>query len=436
VPVTPRGSGFGYVGGCVPVRGGIALSVARMNGIKEINFADGVAVWTGVITADLQGEARKRGLFYPPDPASMKDCSIGGNIATKPGGPRCLKYGVTRNYVLGLEVVSRMAGFLRSGARTHKNKTGSTSSACLSERGIARRRHEATLRLLPLPPARASLSASFQTFREVRQRGSGDLSCGLPSGRLGNSRRLHLALTLGKHCGRAIVPDGEGHVLVDLDGQPPASGRKRNMLSTLLSRIGALRVEKAFGETACERPLGTSPEILRVTPKATGLTKLNEDITVPRSRLVDLAEFAARLRKKHGFPVACFGHAGDGNIHTNIMAANYHSDPAIKRRVDVALDELSSRSLRGAASLPANMHSAWRKCRVATGHIQCEPPVHADLKAALIRKAFSTPANSSPSSAPQANCTLRSFPRTAVAMSYSVVPLRRCRVCPRLCGIG
>src|SRR5205085_12371833 len=96
IPVTPRGAGVGYVGGCVPVRGGIALSVARMNRIREINFADGVAVvQPGVITAELQAQARKRGLFYPPDPASMKECSIGGNIATNAGGPRCLKYGVT-----------------------------------------------------------------------------------------------------------------------------------------------------------------------------------------------------------------------------------------------------------------------------------------------------------------------------------------------------
>src|SRR5271163_4678010 len=106
IPVTPRGSGYGYVGGCVPAQGGIALSLARMNRIKEIAVADGVAVVEpGVITGDLQREVRDCRLFYPPDPASLKNSSIGGNIATNAGGPRCLKYGVTRNYVLGLEVV-------------------------------------------------------------------------------------------------------------------------------------------------------------------------------------------------------------------------------------------------------------------------------------------------------------------------------------------
>src|SRR5207248_1401518 len=106
VPLTARGAGFGYVGGCVAAKKGIALSLIRMNRIKEINFADAVAVVeSGVITADLKSAARAQRLFYPPDPASMKDCSIGGNIATNAGGPRCLKYGVTRNYVIGLEVV-------------------------------------------------------------------------------------------------------------------------------------------------------------------------------------------------------------------------------------------------------------------------------------------------------------------------------------------
>src|SRR5207253_7967924 len=105
IPVTARGAGFGYVGGCVPVRGGIALSLARMNRIKEISFSDSIAiVEPGVITAELQTRAREQELFYPPDPASKKDCSMGGNVATNAGGPRCLKYGVTRNYVIGLEV--------------------------------------------------------------------------------------------------------------------------------------------------------------------------------------------------------------------------------------------------------------------------------------------------------------------------------------------
>lgn len=164
IPVTPRGAGIGYVGGCVPVRGGIALSVARMNRIKEVHFADGVAVVEpGVITGVLQAEARRQGLFYPPDPASLKECSLGGNIATNAGGPRCLKYGVTRQYVLGLEVVLSSGEILRTGSRTHKNKTGfDLVGLFVGSEGLLGIVTEATLRLLPLPPARATLSSTLR----------------------------------------------------------------------------------------------------------------------------------------------------------------------------------------------------------------------------------------------------------------------------------
>src|ERR1043166_1787227 len=169
IPVTARGGGFGYVGGCVPVRGGIALSLIRMNRIKEINFADAVAiVEPGVFTADLKARARAQKLFYPPDPASMKDCTIGGNVATNAGGPRCLKYGVTRNYVIGLEVVPSNGDRPRPGGRRHKNKTGfDLIGLFVGSEGMLGIVTEITLRLLPLPPARATLSAAFASAAQA-----------------------------------------------------------------------------------------------------------------------------------------------------------------------------------------------------------------------------------------------------------------------------
>ena len=173
IPVTARGAGYGYVGGCVPVRGGIALSLARMNRIKEINFADAIAiVEPGVITAELQAKVREQKLFYPPDPASKKDCSIGGNVATNAGGPRCLKYGVTRNYVAGLEVVLASGEILRTGGRVHKNKTGfDLIGLFVGSEGMLGVVTEITLKLLPMPPARATLSASFA--KHARSGGDG-----------------------------------------------------------------------------------------------------------------------------------------------------------------------------------------------------------------------------------------------------------------------
>src|SRR6202171_575830 len=168
-PVTARGAGCGYVGGCVPVRKGIALSLMRMNRIKEISFADAIAiVEPGAITSDLKAAARAKKLFYPPDPASMKDCSIGGNIATNAGGPRCLKYGVTRNYVTGLEVVLASGEVLRTGGRVHKNKTGfDLIGLFVGSEGMLGVVTEVTLKLLPMPPARATLSASFASMKEA-----------------------------------------------------------------------------------------------------------------------------------------------------------------------------------------------------------------------------------------------------------------------------
>src|SRR5208337_1601057 len=163
IPVTPRGAGHGYVGGCVPVRGGIVLSLERMNRIKEINGADFVAVVEpAVVTEKLQAAVEKRGLFYPPDPASRANNFIGGNIATNAGGPRCLKYGVTRDYVLGLEVVLADGTVVRLGGRTHKNKTGFDFPRLFTgSEGTLAVITEATLKLIPLPPFRASLAVGF-----------------------------------------------------------------------------------------------------------------------------------------------------------------------------------------------------------------------------------------------------------------------------------
>src|SRR5213082_881591 len=166
---TRRGAGYGYVGGCVPVQGGIVLSLAQLNRIKEINAADFVAVaQAGVITKNLQDAVEKKGLYYPPDPASRADSFIGGNIATNAGGPRCLKYGVTRDYVLGLEIVLADGTVVRVGGRTHKNKTGfELHRLFVGSEGLLGVVTEATLKLLPLPPFRACLGVGFGAMKHA-----------------------------------------------------------------------------------------------------------------------------------------------------------------------------------------------------------------------------------------------------------------------------
>ncbi len=344
IPVTARGGGFGYVGGCVPARGGIALSLMRMNRIKEISFADAIAiVEPGVITADLKALARAQKLFYPPDPASMKDCTIGGNIATNAGGPRCLKYGVTRNYVIGLEVVLANGEALQTGGRVHKNKTGfDLIGLFVGSEGMLGIVTEITLRLLPLPPARTTLSAAFASAAQAAEAVQEIFAAGfLPSS---VEVADHFTLEAARRdLGKMIVPPGSAHLLVDLDGQEQSVRSEAAAIRELLEKKKPNALETATGEADCEKLWALRREFSN-SLRATGLTKLNQDIVVPRSRLVDLMEFAGTLQAKHGFPIACFGHAGDGNIHVNIMAKDY-GNPEIRQKVDRALDDLFAQVL-------------------------------------------------------------------------------------------
>ena len=345
IPVTARGAGYGYVGSCVPVRKGIALSLMRMNQIKDVSFEDAIAiVEPGVITADLKAAARATKLFYPPDPASMKDCSIGGNIATNAGGPRCLKYGVTRNYVTGLEVVLANGEILRTGGRVHKNKTGfNLIGLFVGSEGMLGVVTEIILRLLPLPPARATLSAAFAKMSQAAAVVQEIFAAGfLPSSlEIADSFTLEAAR---EKIGKAIVPPGNAHLLVDLDGQEESVCSEAEAIRKLLANKKPSALEMATGEEDCEKLWALRREFSN-SLRATGLTKLNEDVVVPRSRIVDLVEFAEKLHAKHGFPIACFGHAGDGNIHINIMADRYNRDAAVREKVEDALDDLFAQVL-------------------------------------------------------------------------------------------
>ena len=338
IPVTARGAGHGYVGGCVPLRGGIALSLARMNRIREIHAGDFVAVvQPGVLTQRLQDAVEARGLFYPPDPASRADCTLGGNIVTNAGGPRCLKYGVTRDYVLGLEVVLADGTVVRLGSRTHKNKTGfDLARFFVGSEGLLGIVTEATLKLLPRPPYRAAIAAGFGSTRDATRAiqsifRAGFLPCAL---------EVADAFTLAaarRRTGSRRLAGCEAHLITELDGQPASVRAELAALEQVVRRHQPRFVQRAHGAAACERIWQIRREFSYAL-RDTGLTKLNEDIAVPRSRLEDLFAFAARLQRKHGLAVACFGHAGDGNIHTNIMVDR--TQPGADDRSRAALDDL------------------------------------------------------------------------------------------------
>ena len=190
IPVTARGAGHGYVGGCVPEEGGIVLCLERMNRIKKIYPEDFVAVAeAGVILQTLQEAVERKGLYYPPDPASRANCSLGGTVATNAGGPRCLRYGVTRDYILGLRAVLADGEVVALGGRTHKNKTGfDLTRLMVGSEGLLGVVTEVTVKLIPLPPSRALLVAGFDSMKAAARVYRSDFSTRFFAQRAGSSR--------------------------------------------------------------------------------------------------------------------------------------------------------------------------------------------------------------------------------------------------------
>ena len=338
LPVTPRGAGHGYVGGCVPVQGGIVLSLAQMNRIKEINPADFVAVvQAGVNTQTLQDKVEKRGLFYPPTQPAGRKVSSAAISSPTPAGHAALNTVSPAITSWGWRLFSPMAAVLRLGGRTHKNKTGfELHRLFVGSEGLLGVVTEATLKLLPLPPFRACLAVGFGFMRAAVRSLHAILAAGfLPAAlELADSFTLAAAYQRTKS---ARLRGCRAHLIVELDGQPRSVRGELRDLRKLIALEKPLFVETGLGAAQCEEVWQIRREFSYAL-RDTGLTKLNEDIVVPRGRLEDLFRFAAQLQKKHGLTVACFGHAGDGNIHTNVMVD--FDQPGAKQRSEAALDEL------------------------------------------------------------------------------------------------
>jgi glycolate oxidase len=349
IPVTARGAGHGYVGGCVPIQGGIVLSLEKMNRIREIHPRDFVAVvQAGVVTAELQRQVQEQGLFYPPDPASRANNSIGGNIATNAGGPRCLKYGVTRDYVLGLEVVLADGTMARLGGRTHKNKTGfDLHRLFVGSEGLLGVVTAATLKLLPHPQTRAVMAVGFGSSRNAIM----TLHDIFAEGFLPAALEIADAFTLAaahKRTGSPRLRGCKAHLIIEVDGRRKSVRSELQELQRIVRANKPRFVEQGIGDRQCEAIWQIRREF-SYSLRDTGLTKLNEDVVVPRGKLADLFAFAAGLQKKHGVAVACFGHAGDGNIHTNLMVD--YTRAGSRARAREALDELFAQIINWQGSI-------------------------------------------------------------------------------------
>ncbi|RYX86492.1 FAD-binding protein [bacterium] len=391
IPLTTRGAGWGYVGGAIASHGGVLLSLDAMNRIVDISRTDFVAhAEAGALTGDIARAAREVGLFYPPDPASLDHCSIGGNIATNAGGPRCLKYGVTRSYVLGLEVVLMDGTILQLGGDTHKNKTGfDVLGLFVGSEGMLGIVTRATLRLLPHPRARHALAAHFPNI-EVAAKAIGAI---LESGILPCALEVADAATL-RHfrAAQGMIPRIEGaHLLIEVDGIEESVRAEAKLLYEILRVSGALACQVAITEAQVEE-LWQMRRSFSASLSATGGAKLNEDIVVPRSKLVELVAFAGELGRKHAIEVACFGHAGDGNIHVNLLLDTPLSPQEAGLRAQPALDELFAQVLAWGGVITGEHGIGIAKARWWPQSVSPEVRLaHTAIKAALDPKGLLNP---------------------------------------------
>jgi glycolate oxidase len=340
-PVVPRGAGTGMSGGSVPVRGGVVLSLERMNRILEIDEKDLLAVVEpGVVTGELQRAVEARGLFYPPDPASHAVCTIGGNVAECAGGLRAVKYGVTKDYVLGLEVVLPTGEIIKTGARTAKSVAGyDLTKLMVGSEGTLGVATKIILKLLPLPESVLTLSAFFPDIDSAARAASGIVK----------ERVLPRALELVDRASLRAVEQylkedlsggAAAMLLIEVDGTAESAAREMERVIAIVSRCNASRVEQARDDIERERlwklRRSISPALYTIKPR-----KLNEDIVVPRSRIPELLRELEAIATRHDLLIANFGHAGDGNIHTNIMI-----DDADLPRAELAVKEIFAATLR------------------------------------------------------------------------------------------
>lgn len=329
-PVTARGGGVGYTGGAVPIEGGIVIGTDRMNEIREINEDDlYVVTEPGVTTYALQQAVEARGLFYPPDPSSYKTSFIGGNIAENAGGIRSAKYGVTKHYVLGLEVVVPTGEIIRTGGKTSKNVVGFdlTGLICGSE-GMLGIITEATLRVIPLPEATRTVRATFNSMKEA---------CACVS-RFTPARIVPVAIeVLDKNAINAvesefafgIAPNAGALLLVSVDGSTIEVERTSRIVEEVLRDGGGFDILRSQTRDEEDR-LWDVRRALSPAIKKFGTLKFNEDVVVPRSRVPELIERVTEIGLRYKTFVVNFGHAGDGNIHVNFMCEREDRE-AVKR---------------------------------------------------------------------------------------------------------
>ena len=343
VAVTPRGAGTGMAGGALAVQGGIILALARLNKIIEIDLANQIAVvQPGLITAELQAEVARHGLYYPPDPASRAFCTIGGNVACGAGGPAAVKYGVTRDYVLGLEAVLADGRIIRSGVRTAKGVVGYDLTRLLvGSEGTLAIISEITLRLLPAPADKRTMLLLCPDLHRAAALVTTILARLTPC-TLEYLDHTALALVRDRLPAGLATEARSALLLLEFDGEKGAVAGQVEQLRQLLAGEAGLILRAANDSAEATRLWAArkalSPAAFKLRPH-----KISEDVVVPRSRIPELVAHTEALAAEFTLPIFTFGHAGDGNIHVNIMLDR--GNPEELRRGEAARSSLYQRVL-------------------------------------------------------------------------------------------
>lgn len=361
IAVVPRGAGSGFAGGSVPVQGGMVLSLQRMDKILEVNRDDFyMVVEPGVVTREVQKAAEAEGLFYPPDPSSVNFCTIGGNISTGAGGARGIKYGTTKDYVMGLDVVLASGERISIGTRAPRSVAGyDLTRLMVGSEGTLGVITRAILRLIPLPEKIVTLSALFPDL----------YSATAAVGHILRSSIRPLVLEFMDRESIRVVRDllpihvrekGEAMLIVELDGTPGVVERDLQKVEELCKRSAAIDVEMATTSADRERlwtaRRSVSPSLYKINP-----TKINEDVVVPRSRLSDLIREIEKIAANFRLQIVSFGHAGDGNLHINIMTDDENAEEF--GRAQKAVEALFEATLRLGGSISGEHGVGMTKAR-------------------------------------------------------------------------
>ncbi len=347
IPITPRGAGYGLSGGAVPAHGGIVLSLERMDKILEIDKKNlMVTVEPGVITGKIHKAVEAEGLFYPPDPASLDSCSIGGNVAECAGGPRAVKYGVTKDYVCGLEVVLPSGELVETGGKLVKNATGyDLRGLIVGSEGTLAVVTKIILRLIPLPKVTVDLLVAFKEFQSAADTVSAIIERQmLPTALefMGKDSLAACEAFLKKPLPFSGV--AEALLLIKLDGN------RKEELEAMTATIGEICLEHDAIDVlvADNRPdqdkLWEARRAIIDSLKMRSPVNHMEDVVVPRGRISEFLSEMKTLEKKYEYPIVCFGHSGDGNVHVNVLKEDRPDDawrrtiPEMSERIfDIAL---------------------------------------------------------------------------------------------------